>query len=252
MEKSLAQGVKEDVQGHLAGPSVSLHQRDDSLRAKAIHVGQMILFDVSQASPRFSQVFVDGVIVNDDGIVGAFNDMVLCGLEPQVVLSYGAEVSRFLHWMKATGLGFGDLSDLRVAGFIRNSAGRGKTVPGRVKSSLVWLQRLADLNFGADKVEVMRMVKSTRNSKESSDPEAAKMIPIEIVRKLEHGCKSASTGVLRLFCCLGCLLTFGVKRWSDAQRLSSLELGTDALVVKSWKSKKKVDLHYLGCSQIRV
>ena len=239
MEKCLAQGVKEDVQGHLAGPSVSLHQRDDNLRVKAIHVGQMILFDVGRASPRFSQLFVDGVIVNDDGIVGAFNDMVLCGLEPQVVLSYGAEVSRFLHWMKATGLGFEDLSDLRVAGFIRNSAGRGKTVPGRVKSSLVWLQRLADLNFGADKVEVMRMVKSTRNSKESSDPEAAKMIPIEIVRKLEHGCKSASTGVLRLFCGLGCLLTFGVKRWSDAQRLSSLELGTDALVVKSWKSKKK-------------
>ena len=35
------------------------------------------------------------------------------------------------------------------------------------------------------------------------------------------------------------MLTFGIKRWSDAQRLQSLELAVDALVVKSWKSKKK-------------
>ena len=65
------------------------------------------------------------------------------------------------------------------------------------------------------------------------------MIPLEIVRLLEKGCFDARTSVLRVFCGLGCLLTFGIKRWSDAQRVQSLTLAQDALVVKSWKSKKK-------------
>ena len=35
---------------------------------------------------------------------------------------------------------------------------------------------------------------------------------------IEHGCYKASAGVLRIVCGLGCLLTFGIKRWSDAQK----------------------------------
>ena len=239
MEKRLAQGVEDDVQGHLAGPSCSLHQRDESLRAKAVNVGQSILLEIGISSPRFSQLFVDGCLSDDPGLVEAFNDIVLSGLEPQVVLNYGSEAFRFIHWMKATKLDFEKLSDLRVAGYIRNSSGRGKTVPGRVKNALVWLQRLSDLKFGAEKVEIAKMVKSTKANASADDPGAARMIPPEFVRMLEHGCFAASTGVLRIFSGLACLLTFGIKRWSDAQRCSSLKLGDDALVVKSWKSKKK-------------
>ena len=65
------------------------------------------------------------------------------------------------------------------------------------------------------------------------------MVPAEVVRLLEHGCFKASTGVLRIFCGLGCLLTFGIKRWSDAQRVKTLDLCEDALVAVTWKSKKK-------------
>ena len=65
------------------------------------------------------------------------------------------------------------------------------------------------------------------------------MIPIEVVRKLEHGVTSASTMILKVFCGLACLLTHGAKRWSDAQRLRELFITEDAVVVCSWKSKKK-------------
>ena len=66
-------------------------------------MGQLILFEIGQISPRFSQLFVDGRLVEDAGIVGAFNDIVLSGLEPQVVLNYCSEVVKFSHWMRATG-----------------------------------------------------------------------------------------------------------------------------------------------------
>ena len=103
----------------------------------------------------------------------------------------------------------------------------------------MWFQRVADVQFGAEKVELLKMVRSSAGPSDVSGPEPAPMIPPNVVRLMEHGCSHASTGVLKVFCGLGCLLTFGVKRWSDAQRVETMELLTDALVVKSWKSKKK-------------
>ena len=61
-----------------------------------------------------------------------------------------------------------------------------------MKNALVWLQRVADIQFGADKVELTRMVKTTKSAGGSSDPEAAPMIPIGVVKLLEEGCFKAS------------------------------------------------------------
>ena len=65
------------------------------------------------------------------------------------------------------------------------------------------------------------------------------MIPVPVVKLLEHRVFDASCAVLRIFCGLGCLLTFGVKRCSDAQRMGDLRLTGDALMTRPWKSKKK-------------
>ena len=92
-------------------------------------------------------------------------------------------------------------------------------MPERVRNSLVWFQRLADVDFGAGKVELQTMVRSSKGPSAEEAPEPAPMIPPDVVRRLERGCSHASTGVLKIFCGLGCLLTFGVKRWSDAQRV---------------------------------
>ena len=239
MEQKLAQGVEEDMSGHLMGPKVSLHERDDAQRAKAIDVGYLVLKHVGPVSSRYRQLYDGEAITQDQGMRDAFDDIIISGLEPSVVLNYGSECFRFIHWLEALGVSLKDLSDLRVAGYIRNTQGRGKTVPGRVRNALVWLQRMADIDFGAEKVELSRMVRTGASTSSHNDPVAARMIPPEVVRLLERGCSKASTGVLRIFCGLGCLLTFGIKRWSDVQRIRSFELGEDALIAVSWKSKKK-------------
>ena len=239
MEQRLAAGASDDLSGQ-GPPSTNLHQRDEGLRRKAVDLGYAVLQEVGSASPRFSEIFPEGNLTQDKGMRDAFDDIILHGVDPKVVISQAAEVWRFLHWLQALGVEMSDVSELRVAGFIRNAAGRGKSVPGRVRSSLMWFQGVTNIILGADKVEIKRMVRSTVGSVGlASDPESAKMIPIGIVESLERGIFTARTGVLKVFCGLGCLLTFGIKRWSDAQHISSMELAGDSLVVKSWKSKKK-------------
>ena len=241
LDERLLRGQSEDLGGHLDVNGATLHTRAEAQKEKAVESGYLVLKEVGSISPRFSQVFNEsGDKVSDLGIIGAFNDIVLAGLEPQVVQNYCTESFRFLQWVASIGLDIKSLNDLRVAGYIKNTTGRGKTVPGRVRHALVWLQRLVDCDFGVEKVEMQKMVRTTSTGPApSKEPVAAIMIPIEYVRKLEWGCWKARTGVLRIFCGLGCLLTFGIKRWSDAQRMQSMTLAEDALVVKSWKSKKK-------------
>ena len=179
-------------------------------------------------------------------MVNAFFDMILHSVEPQAVINYGAEAFRFLRWLSAVGLSLGALPDLRVAGYIRNSAERGKSVPARVRHCLLWLQRIVDVPFGVDKFEIQRMVLSSSGPGKSKEVFSARMIPIEIVRALECGCWKASIFVLGMFCGSGCMFTFGIKRWSDALRIDSLKLAEDALVVRSWKSVEEEDFYHLG------
>ena len=47
-------------------------------------------------------------------------------------------------------------------------------------------------------------------------------------------------------------MTFGIKRLSDVQRITSLELGEDALVAVSCKSVKKEELYHLGCTALAI
>ena len=56
----------------------------------------IIFFVKWVVSPRFEQVFdEDGKLPSDQGMIEAFNDMTLFGVEPQVVLNYGSEAFRF-------------------------------------------------------------------------------------------------------------------------------------------------------------
>ena len=83
--------------------------------------------------------------------------------------------------MTSVGLHFGNLSDLRVASYIKSCHGRGKTVSGRVRLALIWMQRIADLPLGAGNVELQKMTKSSW-PEPKAEPDAAKTIPIEVNR----------------------------------------------------------------------
>ena len=241
LREKLAKGHSEDFEARLLGKPTSLHDRASAQREKAIAAGHLVLREVGWASKRYTELFnADGNLVADEGIVGAFNDIIISGLEPQVVQGYCAESFRFLAWLTALQRPVQEVTELQIAGYIRNCLGRGKSVPGRVRLALVWLQRLIDCPLGAGKEDLVMMVRSLSSGTQSEKtPVAARMIPVEIVRLLERGCFNATTDLLRVFCGLGCLLAFGIKRWSDAQRFQSLDLAVDSLVVRSWKSKKK-------------
>ena len=55
-----------------------------------------------------------------------------------------------------------------------------------------------------------------------------------------------------MFAGLCCLFTFGVKRLSGAQRVESIELKSDALVIKSGKSKKKMSAITRGALRVGI
>ena len=157
-----------------------------------------------------------------------------------MVLNSASEVRRFLAWIQALGVELKDLSDSRVARYIKHCQNRGKTVPGRALNSLAWFQKVFSSKIGAEQPELKSMIRSTTADGLFTKPaDAAPMIPSEIVKRLEEGVATARTGVPKIFCGLGCALTFGIKRWSDAQRVKSLSLAADSLVVRSWKSKRK-------------
>ena len=103
------------------------------------------------------------------------------------------------------GLSLTSMTELKVAGVIHNSNGRGKTVPGRVRNSLVWLQRISGIVLGAEKAEIQRMARTSSKPFAEKEPDPAPTIPAEYVRLLEKECFSARTGVLRIFCGLGVL-----------------------------------------------
>ena len=219
-EKNLAQGYRDDRSIHL-GADVSLHKRADNLRSRAIDAGFLIFQELGKLSPRYDELFPNGVLADDPGLVAACENLVLNDVEPQVVFNYAAEVWRLIEWAKTLGLALPDLSELRVAGHLRNCAGRGKSVPGRVRHALVWFQQVFGIDLGADQIEIQRMLRSAIGTTlNPSSPEAAKLIPPDIVERLEMGVFEARSGVLKIFCGLGCLLTYGIKRWSDAKRIS--------------------------------
>ena len=94
MEEKIAKGVVDDMTGHLVVKPTSLHARADDVKERAIDLGFAILKEFGSFSPRFSQAFdCDGMMILDEGTRLALAEIILSGLEPQVVIDYGSENS---------------------------------------------------------------------------------------------------------------------------------------------------------------
>ena len=129
LTQKLALGQQVDHHSHL-GAKTTLHEREESMRSRAIDSGYMVLREVGSQSPRYGELFdSSGNIAAEKSVLDAFNDIIMHGNEPPVVLNYAAESVRFLSWVKAVGLPLESMTDLRVAGFIHNSRDRGKLCP---------------------------------------------------------------------------------------------------------------------------
>ena len=168
LREKLAKGHGQDFEARLPCKPTSLHDRASAQREKAIAAGHLVLREVGRASKRYTELFnADGILVADEGIVCAFNDIIISGLDPQVVQNYCAESFRFLAWLTALQRPLQEVTELQVAGYIRNCMGRGKSVPGRVPLALVRLQRLIDCPLGAGKEDLVMMVRSLSSGSQS-------------------------------------------------------------------------------------
>ena len=131
-------------------------------------------------------MYPNDVLSNNLALVGAFNSIILHGVEPQIALGYVSEVWRFFAWVAAINVGLSVISELRIASYIQNSDGRGRTVPRRVRLALVWFQQMTDIALGVEKAEFQRMVRSVADKKAGD--------------KRRHGCGSFSFMSSAIYC----------------------------------------------------
>ena len=95
LAQRLAEGFKDDTAGPLGPRQASLQRRAGTSRARAIDISYRTLREAGSASPRLNWVFgSNGTLPSDQGIVDAFNAMIIFAVEPRVVLNYGGEVFR--------------------------------------------------------------------------------------------------------------------------------------------------------------
>ena len=149
MQETLARGAGDDTSGHL-GERTTLHKREEAKRSKAVDAGFLILKEVGPLSPRFADMFPEGGIGVDLGIKEAMEDIILNGVEPQTVINHAAEIWRLFEWLKSLNLKLDEITELRIAGYIRNSSGRGRSVPGRVRNAVIWLREITSMKLGAE------------------------------------------------------------------------------------------------------
>ena len=144
MELKLALGHEDDKVGH-GGKDTTIHKREDARRAKAIDVGLMILKEVGVASPRYKEIFPCDMLTSDKGMLSAFENIILNGIEAQAVIHHGAEAWRLFEWLGTLNMDLVDASQLRLVSYINNCSGRGRTVPSRVRNAIIWLQHVTGL-----------------------------------------------------------------------------------------------------------
>ena len=223
----------------------SLHLKYAGLRAKAAQACTALLKRIRSASPLYAPLFgLDGSVDPPVVMLEVFHDLAMGSLEPTCILNYVKEVERFRKYCGVLGFALVGLDELSIAAFLKASRERGKSVPVRVRSALVWCERclrvpiVASAKCFADFVQ--RLSKSGVCGPNGSGPAQAPMLSPDVVAKLEDLVSSAPTAPLRIFAGVACLSTHGIKRWSDIQHFEKWSASRDSTVVVSWKSKRKL------------
>ena len=192
-------------------------------------------------SPRFVEVY--GAPGSPDPVAGApatFAALAAGRRNPSVSLNYCAELAAFLLWLRAAGRTPASVTELSVAAYISQCRGRGRSVPNRVRSALLWAQRVYDIPFHAGTVSMRDLVSGISSYDKGAGPVEAVMMPIDLVILLEGLVTSAPSVPLRVFAGCFVALAHGCKRWADLQYLSGIKEGEHAIVLTTWKSKRKL------------
>ena len=223
---------------------VSIADEDAKGTEKAMTEGMALLSLIGPLSPRFVELYgLDGAKTPADPIMAAFKSILRGSISKECLLDFVRESRRFVVWLFSIKLEFESMGSLALVAYFQNVRARGKSVPNRARAALVWAEATYRVGIGAGKSDVVafchRISSVDARGRRVADPAQAELVPASLVTRLERLVSDADTLPLRIFCGVAALCTHGIKRWSDVQHVSGISLTEHAVVVTTWRSKKR-------------
>jgi len=214
----------------------SLRESESQARKELVSGCFAMLKVLGPKSPRYAEIYsASGV---DESVMAIQEDLFVSrATNVSVLRNHLKDSERLLAWCVAIHREVDDLSPMKVASFIRDQLPRGKSVPSRVLSTLVWFQRVFDIPlFVADPIVVAQSkVVSSKTQLEIS----AELPTADMVIGMESLVFDAPTVPLAVYAGVCCALCHGVLRCSDVLHSEGLSLSEDAVMGTCWKMKKK-------------
>ena len=128
-------------------------------------------------------------------------------------------------------------------------------MPNRILTAIIWAEDSLKLDFGAKEKDVRNMV-SSLCVHQGSKAVPATCMPADVTLKFEHLAAGVAetTGPVQCFAGCSLLCAYGVKRWSDPQHSfgKSLVLSDDAIMLDTYKSKRKKQIMSGSCYQTSI
>ena len=164
-------------------------------------------------------------------------------LEPKAVIGYIKEITSYLSWLSDMRVGLSEVGVILLCSYFRVAIGRGRSVPSKVRSAMIWCEKHTRTRLGADVSEVRAFVAQLTfqlpSGQMAKAPYQAPPLPVEYVIALEGLVLTAHTLPLRIFAGIACACVHGVKRWADVLHSVEVVASADALSWVTYKSKKK-------------
>ena len=218
---------------------VSLQDKEVALRKKVVPMCFGLLHRIGPISSRYAVLYGSGLDPLPE-MLEVQEELFFGKREPPTVKSFVKDCTAFLDWLATLDLDLAGLDSFYTATYLRLQRKRGKSVPGRVWSSLVWAQDCMKVNLGARERDVQNLA-AALGTKKASKAVPAVCIPVHIIVEFEKLTIEAHTVPLQCFAGTCLLCCYGVKRWADVLHVvgESFQLTSEALVVVTYKSKKK-------------
>ena len=122
----------------------TLHESESRVRKDLVSGCFAMLKVLGSKSPRYAELYSASGL--DESVMAIQEDLFVTRSSNCTVLrNHLKDSERLLAWCVSIGRDIDDLSPIKVASFIRDQLPRGKSVPSRVLSTLVWFQRVFDI-----------------------------------------------------------------------------------------------------------
>ena len=230
------------------GAAVSIAETDDRRTRRALAAAYQVLRSLGRVSPRWVELYDsthDGV--PPATLVKVQDEIFMARTTSHTVLKHCSELNRFLEWLQTMKVSTANPGALLVSSYILSTRARGKSIPNKVRTALVWSEETMGAKWSATEMEVKRLGWSMTR-KGQKDAKAAAMLPVVHVMALERLVFDAPSYVLRYCAGVMCLMVHGLKRWADVlfTKAGGIELTTDAVIVACYRSKRKANTMLCG------